>query len=98
MIDVLLETTKTKASEDEVFKQALVDAYKSEKPIVNFCHVCNEAGIEIYPMDVADLDESFYAAMRRSTNGGGENSPHLGWEENVFEEFINSLQITMNNT
>jgi hypothetical protein len=42
-------------------------------------------------MDIADLDESFYAAMKRSTNGGGENSPHLNWEDEVFMEFINSL-------
>ena len=58
---------------------------------MDFCKVCREAGIEIYPMDIADLDESFYAAMKRSTNGGGENSPHLNWEDEVFMEFINSL-------
>ncbi len=41
---------------------------------------------------ILDADESVYAAMRRSTNGGGENSPHLSWEENIIEEFVRELQ------
>lgn len=42
-------------------------------------------------MDIADADESVYAAMRRSTNDGGENFPHLSWEENIIEEFVRGL-------
>ncbi len=91
MIDVTLEKIRTLAKRDASFKDAIIKTAKEKPSIVDFCKVCREAGIEIYPMDIADLDESFYAAMKRSTNGGGENSPHLNWEDEVFMEFINSL-------
>ena len=91
MIDVTLEKIRNLAQSDASFKDAIIKTAKEKPSIVDFCKVCREAGIEIYPMDIADLDESFYAAMKRSTNGGGENSPHLNWEDEVFMEFINSL-------
>lgn len=91
MIDVTLERIRNLAQSDVSFKDAIIKTAKEKPSIVDFCKVCREAGIEIYPMDIADLDESFYAAMKRSTNGGGENSPHLNWEDEVFMEFINSL-------
>ncbi len=89
---VILDRVKELAASDETFREALLKAYESDAPTVNFCKVCNERGIDIYPMDIAEADESVYAAMRRSTNGGGENSPHLGWEENVFEALIEEIR------
>ncbi len=89
---VVFDKIKELAASDKDFKEALLKAYESDASTANFCRVCNEKGIEIFPMDIAEADESVYAAMRRSTNGGGENSPHLGWEENVFEAFIEELK------
>ena len=88
----VFEEIRKKASEDRGFAMRLIEAYESERPIINVCKVCNDNGIEIYPMDIADADESMYAAMRRSTNGGGENSPHLPWEEEVFKELIDDIR------
>ncbi len=87
----LLEEIRRRAMEDPAFRKELLFAWNGERPLVNFCRVCKEKGIEIYPMDIADADESAYAAMRRSTNGGGENSPHLTWEEDIMESFIKEL-------
>ena len=36
--------------------------------------------------------EESYAAMRRSTNGGGENSPLLAWEDDYYELFMAELE------
>ena len=36
--------------------------------------------------------EEFYATMRRSTNGGGENSPKLAGEDDFYELFFASLE------
>lgn len=91
-LNILLDQIREKACKDADFKARILDAYLEQKSIVNFCRECNKVGIEIYPMDIADADESVYAAMRRSTNGGGENSPHLSWEENIIEEFVRELQ------
>lgn len=91
-LEILFDKITDKAHSDGSFRNRLLEAYEGGSPILSFCKVCNEAGIEIYPMDIADADESFYAAMRRSTNGGGENSPHLIWQEDVFESLINDLK------
>lgn len=91
-ITTAFDIIKTKASEDTAFRDKLLAAYESDKPIINFCQICNENGIEVYPMDIADADESAYAAMRRSTNGGGENAPHLDWPEDAFSSFVAELK------
>ena len=43
-------------------------------------------------MEVICAGEEFHAAMKRSTNGGGENSPKLSGQDDFFELFIASLQ------
>ena len=57
-----------------------------------FCSVCREAGYELYPMDIVQAGDEFYAAMKRSTNGGGENSPVLIGEDDPYELFFAGLQ------
>ena len=42
-------------------------------------------------MDVVNAGEEFYASMRRSTNGGGENSPLLTGEDDYYELFMEQL-------
>ncbi len=91
-LNILFDEIIRTATCDKGFKKRLLAAYQSDRPIINFCRECNAAGIEIYPMDIIDADESTYAAMRRSTNGGGENSPHLTWEEDIFGSLIGELE------
>ena len=91
MIDLLFEQIRKATAEDQQFKEKLLKAYREENRIVAFCRECNAKGIEIYPMDLADADESMYAAMRRSTNGGGENSPHLNWQEEAFSSLVRDI-------
>ena len=42
-------------------------------------------------MDLIQEGEEFYASMRRSTNGGGENSPMLEGEDDFYELFFASI-------
>ena len=53
--------------------------------------MCRTCGYEIYPMDVVQAGDEFYAAMKRSTNGGGENSPVLTGEDDPYELFFAGL-------
>ena len=39
-------------------------------------------------MDVVQAGDEFYATMKRSTNGGGENSPVLEGEDDLYEMFL----------
>ena len=43
-------------------------------------------------MELVDAGEAFYASMRRSTNGGGENSPMLEGEDDFYELFFAGLE------
>ena len=43
-------------------------------------------------MDLGSAGEDFYATMRRSTNGGGENSPKLAGEDDFYELLMASLE------
>lgn len=54
-------------------------------PLTVFCRLCRELGYELYEMDLVSAGEDFYATMRRSTNGGGENSPKLEGEDDFYE-------------
>ena len=56
-----------------------------------FCKVCRELGYEIYEMYLVMAGEEFYATMKRSTNGGGENSPVLSGEDDFYELFFAAL-------
>ena len=49
-------------------------------------------GYEIYEMDIICAGEEFHAAMKRSTNGGGENSPMLAGEDDFYELFMANLK------
>ncbi len=91
-IELLFDRILDKAQEDAAFRAALLAAGEGEHSIAGFCRICRAAGIEVYPMDIADADESAYAAMRRSTNGGGENSPHLNWEEGLFAGLLQEIR------
>ena len=47
--------------------------------------------IMLYEMDVLTEGEAAYAAIKRSTNGGGENSPVLEGEDDYYEMFLAGL-------
>ena len=53
--------------------------------------IAQKYGYPIYEMDLIQEGEEFYASMRRSTNGGGENSPMLEGEDDFYELFFASI-------
>lgn len=76
-VAVSLEVLQKKAAEDIQLRKRLWDTRKSQNPLSDFCRICREQGEELYEMDLLQAGEELYAAMKRSTNGGGENSPVL---------------------
>ena len=81
----------TKALHDPKLRVELLATKKASQPFVAFCSKCRELGYEIYDMDLITAGEEAYAAMRRSTNGGGENSPMLEGEDDLYELFFAGL-------
>ena len=92
----MLDELQRKANQDSDIKKALLKTREQKNPVAAFCRKCQELGYPIYEMDLISAGEDFYASMRRSTNGGGENSPMLEGEDDFYELFFASLEtVTM---
>lgn len=89
----ILESLKETAIRDEALRLRLLETRKSENPLADFCCISTEAGFPLNKMDMIEFGESSYAAMRRSTNGGGENAPLLQWEDDAYEMFMAELEM-----
>ena len=89
----LLEELREKAKSDSSLRERLLATRSSQTPLHDFCKISNEAGIPLFEMDMIEFGESSYAAMRRSTNGGGENAPLLQWEDDAYEMFMMELEL-----
>lgn len=88
----MLDELQTRALHDEDVRKKLLATREESDPLKAFCRVCRELGYEIYEMELVCAGEEFYAAMRRSTNGGGENSPQLAGEDDFYELFMASIE------
>ena len=86
-----LDALQHQAYMDPVLRKKLLGTAGAANPLQEFCRIAREAGYEIYPMEVICAGEEFHAAMKRSTNGGGENSPKLSGQDDFFELFIAGL-------
>lgn len=87
----MLDELKQKALHDPELRKRLLDTKKEPQAFAAFCSTCRQLGYEIYEMDLITAGEEAYAAMRRSTNGGGENSPMLEGEDDFYELFFAGL-------
>ena len=87
-----LDELQHRAKNEPELRAALLATRKEENPLEAFCACCRNLGYPVYMMDLIDAGEAAYAAMRRSTNGGGENSPMLAGEDDFFELFFAALE------
>lgn len=88
----ILDELSVRAKRDLNLQAVLLSTREQPNPLDAFCRVCRSLGYEIYPMDMINVGEEFYASMRRSTNGGGENSPMLEGEDDFYELFLAGLE------
>ena len=86
-----LEELKKKARKDADLKERLLATRKENEPLTRFCEISTAEGFPITEMELIALGEETYAEIRRSTNGGGENSPLLEWEDDYYELFLSGL-------
>lgn len=88
----ILDELSAKAKRDTDLRKTFLMTREQPNPLDAFCRVCRGLGYEIYPMDMVNVGEEFYASMRRSTNGGGENSPMLEGEDDFYELFLAGIE------
>lgn len=87
----ILDELQHRARQNKELKDKLINTRNAKNPLQEFCRISREEGLEIYPMEVICAGEEFHAAMKRSTNGGGENSPKLEGQDDFYELFLASL-------
>ena len=88
--DALNGLRKLARKEPEV-REALLATRYADNPLKKFCDLSTSYGFPLYEMDLISAGEDAYAAMRRSTNGGGENSPMLRCEDDYYEIFMSEI-------
>ena len=91
-IEEALEKLMSLAKADSGLKQKLLATKDSDRRLSAFCAIAAEAGCPMDVMDLIEHGESDYAAMKRSTNGGGENSPLLDGQDDDYSLFISILE------
>lgn len=93
MADIIgmLDELQNKAIRNPELKERFLATRKADSPVSEFCRVCREEGYEIYEMELICAGEDFHAAMKRSTNGGGENSPMLAGQDDFYELFLAAI-------
>lgn len=87
----MLDELQRRAHKEPQLKRKLLATRKEKDPVSAFCRTCRELGYELYEMELICAGEEFYASMKRSTNGGGENSPMLDGEDDFYELFFAGL-------
>lgn len=95
VIDIL-EHLRKKALADKELRDRFFETKNSDSPLRSFCSVCGEEGYALTPMDIVEAGEYFHASMKRSTNGGGENSPMLDYQDDFYEMFLESISFQQN--
>ena len=88
----MLDELQSKAKQNPEIRRVLLETRSEKNPVTAFCRKCQELGYPLYEMDLINAGEEFYATMRRSTNGGGENSPLLEGEDDFYELFFAALE------
>ena len=89
-----LEVLREKVNQNPALKKQILETRSCSEPLEALCRISCENGIELYPMEIILDGEEFYAAMKRSTNGGGENSPVLSGEDDAYELFMLAIEET----
>lgn len=91
-IPEMLDELHKKAREDDALRKRLLETRKAADPLSAFCEECRALGYPIYEMELVCAGEEFHAEMKRSTNGGGENSPKIDGEDDFYELFFIGLE------
>ena len=93
MADIIgmLDELQNKALRDEKLKERFLATRDDPSPVSAFCRVCRDEGYGVYEMELVCAGEDFHAAMKRSTNGGGENSPMLAGQDGFYELFLAAI-------
>lgn len=88
----VLKNLRALAKQDPAVRDRLLATRDADNAEEVFCQLATELGQSISITELAFAGEADYAAMRRATNGGGENSPVLRGEDDYYDLFMCELE------
>ena len=88
----IIAELEERARHDGALRKRILDTEKAERPLAELCAIAGELGYELYEMDIIAAGEEFHAAMKRSTNGGGENTPALAGQDDYYAMLLAVLR------
>lgn len=88
----VLKNLRALAKQDPAVRDRLLATRDADNAEEVFCQLATELGQSISIAELAFAGEADYAAMRRATNGGGENSPVLRGEDDYYDLFMCELE------
>ncbi len=87
----VIEELQKLALRDPELRDMILKTSQEKNPLAAFCALAREYGFELYEMDIVEAGEELYASIKRSTNGGGENSPKLTYQDDLYAMLIGCL-------
>ena len=76
----------------KAIRQAFMDLFGEDSVGDTIYCYYNPDKMDVLLMDILTYGEEFYAAIKRSTNGGGENSPKLDGQDDYYDMFLAELR------
>ncbi|MDO5702462.1 MAG: hypothetical protein Q4G47_03815 [Lachnospiraceae bacterium] len=91
-VDYVLTEVRKMARGDAELARKILSTRDDANPVRALCELVTGLGFPLYEMDLVNAGEEYYANMRRSTNGGGENSPLLDGADDYYEMFMADIE------
>ena len=88
-----LERLTELAKKDETLCKALLKTRENKEPILSFCALAREAGVELYPGELLAVGEEYSDNQCKSTNGNGGNPTPYDSFNDAYEIFLASVGI-----
>ena len=83
-----LERLTELAKKDETLRKALLKTRENKEPILSFCALAREAGVELYPGELLAVGEEYSDNQCKSTNP----TPYDSFND-AYEIFLASVGI-----
>ncbi len=85
-----LDKLNTLAKENESLRLALLNTRSSEEPMLSFCRLAQEAGVELYLGELFSVGQEYSDNQCKSTNGGNP-TPYDAFDD-AYENFLVALE------
>lgn len=85
-----LEKLTYLAKADPLLRGALLNTQRAEEPLLEFCRLAQEAGIDLAVGELFAVGQEYSDNQCKSTNGGNP-SPYSAFDD-AYENFIESIK------